>query len=51
LSFGSNSSILAHCSLASFQRFFDRFFATEKLLSIAMYHTIGDSASIKHSIL
>jgi hypothetical protein len=50
LSFGNNDSILAHCSSVSFQRFFDRFFAIERLLSIAMCHTIVDGASIKCSI-
>jgi hypothetical protein len=49
LSFGSNGSILAHCSSVSFQRFFDRFFAIERLLSIAVCHTIVDGASIKYS--
>jgi len=50
LSFGSNSSILAHCASVSFQRFFDRFLAIERLLSTMIYSPIVDGASIKYKI-
>jgi hypothetical protein len=48
LSFGSNGSILAHRSSVSFQRFFDRFLAIERLLSTMIYIPIVDGASIKY---
>jgi hypothetical protein len=48
LSFGSKGSILAHCSSVSFQRFFDRFLAIERLLSTMIYSPIVDGASIKY---
>jgi hypothetical protein len=48
LSFGSNGSILAHCSSVSFQRFFDRFLAIARLLSTMIYTSIVDGASIKY---
>jgi hypothetical protein len=48
LSFGSSGSILVHCSSVSFQRFFDRFLAIERLLSTMIYRPIVDGASIKY---
>jgi len=48
LSFGSSGSILAHCPSVSFQRFFVRFFAIERLLSTMIYIPIVDGASIKY---
>ncbi len=43
---GNKGSIWAHCSSVSFHRFLDRFFAIERLLSMGVYHIIGDGASI-----